>query len=244
MPSPKHKCASPECDQLITKCATHCKKHRVVTPEHQAKICESLRGRKLSHETRQKISVARTGEGTTERTCEHCGKQFSTTKPSSKIRFCSRSCGYAQRKGDNAQNWIDDMPHYTCRVCGKEVRSHSKNVIRHTCSFTCKAIWQLTHQKNKSTNIERVTESALIDRGWKYISQFAMCNIAVVDFFLPEANTAIFCDGDYWHSLPGKPEHDAKQTSILESNGYKVFRFLGSQILSDINSCLNQIKHP
>lgn len=244
MPSPKHLCAQNGCLTLVTKDAKHCQKHRIVTPEHQARINASLRGRTLSDETKAKISKSRIKGGTIDRTCQHCQKPFKVVKPSSKVRFCSRSCGYAQRQGDNASNWVDDMPQSTCRVCGNEIRSHSKTIVRHTCSYTCKAIWQLTHQKNKGTNIERATEAELIKRKWEYQSQVALCNIAVVDFFLPNINTVIFCDGDYWHSLPGKAEHDAYQTATLQSNGYAVFRFLGSQILSDIESCLNQIKHP
>lgn len=244
MPSPKHLCAHNGCATLVTKNATHCQKHRIVTPEHQARINASLRGRTLSDATRAKISQAHTKGGTTDRICSHCQEPFKTKKPSSKVRFCSRSCGYAQRRGDKAPNWSADMPHFSCRVCGKEQRQVSKVSVRYTCSLTCKAIWQLTHQKNKGTNIERATEAELIKRKWEYQSQVALCNIAVVDFFLPAINAAIFCDGDYWHSLPGKAEHDAYQSATLRANGYVVFRFLGSEILSDIESCLNQIKHP
>jgi len=244
MPSPKHLCAQNGCLTLVTKDALHCGKHRIVTPEHQAKINASLRGRTLSDETKKKISSSRIKGGTTDRLCQHCQKPFKTEKPSSKVRFCSRSCGYAQRQGDKAKGWIDDMPHFSCRVCGKEMRTSCKTVIRYTCSLTCSAIWKLIHQKNKGTNIERVTEAELIKRKWDYQSQVALCNITVADFFLPDINTAIFCDGDYWHSLPGKAEHDAHRTATLQSNGYTVFRFLGSQILTDIESCLNQIKHP
>lgn len=135
------------------------------------------------------------------------------------------------------------MPHYTCRVCGKEIRSHARKAVRMTCSYTCKAIWQLTHQTNKGTNIERITQAAISARGWEYQEQAPLCNATVADFLLPQTNTVIFCDGDYWHSLPGKAEHDAKCTAILEASGYTVYRFLGSAILADIDACLDQVKH-
>jgi len=241
MASPKHPCAHPACGKMVNKKAVHCQKHRIFTPEHLAKIKASVKGRKPSDETRLKISIARRGDGEINRICKHCGKQFTTDKPSSKVRFCSKRCGYDQRAGSNAKNYLHAMPIYSCRVCGQSFRSPAKNVVRYTCSYTCKNIWQLTHQKNKATNIEMITEKALIERGWEYNTQVALCNIAVVDFFIPENKIVIFCDGDYWHSLPEKIDKDKKQTQILKENGYHVYRFLGSEILSDINSCLNKI---
>lgn len=243
MPSPKHPCAQPGCTTLINKKAVHCLKHHVKTPEHIRKIRESNMDKTISLETRAKISKAHSGPGEINRFCLHCGKPFTAVKPSSKVRFCSRRCGYDQRMGINASNWLTDMPHFTCRVCGKDIRSHARNVPRMTCSYTCKNIWQLTHQPNNGTNIERITQAALVARGWNFQTQAPLCNVTVADFLLPQSKTIIFCDGDYWHSLPGKAEHDARCTAILETNGYTVYRFLGSAILASVDSCLDQITH-
>jgi very-short-patch-repair endonuclease len=231
---------------MVNKKALHCRRHAIKTPEHIAKIAAVNRGRKRTPEQRQRLSAAKRGAGSLDRTCEYCGQQFTVQKPSAKQRFCSKACGYANRKGSNATNWLEDMPHMTCRVCGKNFRLPSKTIKgkRYTCSYTCKNVWQKTHQKNKATNIEQVTEKALKERGWCYESQVGLCNIVVVDFYLPNSKIAIFCDGDYWHSLPGKAKRDQRQTEILNQSGYTVYRFLGSEILADIDRCLAQIKHP
>lgn len=246
MPSPKHPCAYPSCATLVArKEAMHCRKHAVKTPEHVAKIAARLRGRTISAETRERLSRARIerfGNGPKERACEKCGEPF-TCKPSSKRRFCSRTCGYANRQGESAPNWRDDMPTIECRVCGKPFRLSARTTRekRFACSHTCKNIWQLTHQPNKATNIERIMESALQARGMTYGTQVPLCAVTVADFYLPDSRTAIFCDGDYWHSLPEHIDRDGRQTATLEAAGYTVHRFLGSAILADVDACLTAV---
>lgn len=243
MASPKHPCAHQDCEKMVNKKAIHCQKHRIITDEHKLNISAATRGRKFSDETKVKMSIARRGSGETNRICKHCGKPFITKKPSSKVRFCSKRCGYDNRIGPNATNYIHTMPVTSCRVCGKNFRLRARTIVRYECSYTCKNIWQLTHQKNKATNIEVITENALIKRGWLYKTQVALCNITIADFFIPDNNIVIFCDGDYWHSLPGKAEKDKIKTDVLEKNGYNVYRFLGSEIISNIDSCLDRITH-
>ena len=41
-------------------------------------------------------------------------------------------------------------------------------------------------------------------------------NTCVVDFYLPENDIVIECDGKYWHSLPGRLERDSLKTEIMQ----------------------------
>lgn len=243
MPGKKHPCGHPNCATMITKGAAYCIKHRVFTPEHRANISKAVKGKYVPPEVGRKISAAMSGDGLLIRECGYCHKLFEVDKPSRKQRFCSSACGYANRKGERAFNWQSDMPRLVCRVCGNDFRVTSRTTVnnRYTCSYTCKNVWQKTRQKNKATNIEIKTEQAIQNRGWVYESQVGLCNVTVADFYLPDVGVAIFCDGDYWHSLPGKAERDQRQTKILQSAGYVVHRFLGSEIMYDIDECLDRI---
>jgi endogenous inhibitor of DNA gyrase (YacG/DUF329 family) len=176
---------------VARKEAVHCRNHVTHTPEWIEKIASKNRGRTLSLDVRRKISSARTGKGDIIRTCPLCNKTFSVLKPSSKVRFCSRQCGYIQRRGDKAPVWRKDMPIVSCRVCGKSVRSPAITVKRYTCSYTCKAIWQLTHQKNTGTDIEVLMEKALKFFGYQYKPQYNLCNVTVADFYLSSAMVII-----------------------------------------------------
>lgn len=252
MPSPKHPCAEPNCSALVArKEAAYCRRHAALhrSPEHIAKITARNRGRKQTIEARRHVSEARIrrfGYDTSPRACGYCGKTFTPSKPSSTVRFCSPACGYANRSGERAPGWRADMPLTECRVCGKMFRLPAASLIdkRFTCSYQCKNIWQKTHQARRATNIERAMAAALASRGMTYQEQVGLCNVATVDFYLPATRTVVFCDGDYWHSLPDHVERDQRQTVILEAAGYRVFRFLGSEILADVAACVSRLESP
>jgi hypothetical protein len=92
--------------------------------------------------------------------CEFCGKDFQI-KPATSGRFCSRSCGYANRTepemrkracaycenmfkpirssqqfcSQNCYRQTIRKPQSTCKICGKEIAGHHRNQI--TCSKKC-----------------------------------------------------------------------------------------------------------
>ena len=94
---------------------------------------------------------------------------------------------------------------------------------------------------HKETSIERKVEDELQQRNINYQKQFPLCKISIVDFYLPESKTVIYCDGDYWHNLPGCKEKDERQTKVLTSNGYKVFRFWEHEINKSVSECLDRV---
>lgn len=63
---------------------------------------------------------------------------------------------------------------------------------------------------------------------WEDEKQFGRYN---VDIFLPDYNIAVEVDGDYWHSLKGVPEKDARRDkTLLEKYGITTLRFKESEI--------------
>ncbi len=58
-----------------------------------------------------------------------------------------------------------------------------------------------------------------------------------VDFYLPDYNLAIECDGVYWHH--GKEEHDKKRdASLTEKHYIRVLRFTAEQINGNIRDLI------
>lgn len=245
----KHKCAHQGCNKMVAIRATHCRNHVPHTREWIEKQAATQRGKKFSLETRQKIAKARSVEYIP-KVCQWCGKEFSV-KPSYAAqgknygKYCSRKCAYASRSGQNSKFWTGGQQEYTCTQCGKIFLRHpcfvkSENVF---CSYSCNSIHKKARQKVKKTGIELSMAKALNDANFDYQEQITLCNTTIADFFLPEFNLAIFCDGDYWHNYPyGKPR-DKTQTQTLIDNGYKVLRFWGSDIKSNINQCIQQIRY-
>lgn len=98
------------------------------------------------------------------------------------------------------------------------------------------------NRKFKDTSIELKVEAELKRRGVNYQKQVPLCNIAIVDFYLPEYRITIQCDGDYWHNLPERKIKDEEQNKVLLFNGFNVFRFWEYEIDRDVKSCVDKLK--
>ena len=84
------------------------------------------------------------------------------------------------------------------------------------------------------TDIEIILENVLISAGINYSKQINIKNISVADFII--GKVLVFADGDYWHNLPGRAQKDLEQTEKLNSIGYTVLRFKGSDILNNLEN--------
>ena len=94
---------------------------------------------------------------------------------------------------------------------------------------------------NKETTPERLMREELIKRKIKFIPQYPY-EKGIADFYIPQYNAIIECDGNYWHNYPIGTQKDLKQTIFLVSKGYQVYRFWESNIKEDIEKCIEQIK--
>ena len=103
--------------------------------------------------------------------------------------------------------------------------------------------WVVAHPNKvfKNTKIELKVEEELKDRKIYYEKQVSLCDITIADFYLPKDNIVIYCDGDYWHNLPGYKERDERQNKILRENGFKVYRFWEHDINKSPEGCINTI---
>ena len=81
------------------------------------------------------------------------------------------------------------------------------------------------------------------------------------DFVLPRFKIAVFCDGDFWHTKESGSKkvknnsdfwnakidrniaRDVEVREILEGLGWKVLRFLGSDIQKNIEDCIRRLNH-
>jgi len=92
------------------------------------------------------------------------------------------------------------------------------------------------------TPIERKMYFALKRAGYDPYPQYSVCGYRL-DFAVFENGIKldIECDGKEYHSEPWQKAHDRKRTRILNRNGWKVIRFTGSQIYSDVNKCVTRV---
>jgi YHS domain-containing protein len=107
-------------------------------------------------------------------------------------------------KGANNPRWRGGRRKVSCIICGKEytVPPHVYDKIqagdrKPCCSNDCARIYALTQVKTERTSIEIKMAEELTRRGIEYIEQYNLGNKFALDFFLPEYNIVIECDGYY-----------------------------------------------
>jgi len=180
--------------------------------------------------------------------CNDCGKKLKSRK----AKLC-KSCsnGYHLRgkiSPNRGKKYIVNMT--------SEQRKHRSDISRgRKMSLEARAKIRKWHLENpntkfKDTGIELKTEKYLIDNKINYQKQVPLCGIARVDFYLPEYRIVIQCDGCFWHNCPiHYPSHhieqkikDNKKDSILQFNGYKVYRFWEHEINQSIEECFKRIE--
>lgn len=101
------------------------------------------------------------------------------------------------------------------------------------------ALWRVNHKddlrrgafttlkilsKRKKTKPEKELIILLKKAGVRHVSQYLINNRFLVDEYLPEYNTVIEVDGNYWHSLPKIVNKDKAENAYLKKCGYRVIR--------------------
>ncbi len=100
----------------------------------------------------------------------------------------------------------------------------------------------------RRTGIEIKINKALLESGFTFQEQVPLEEITIVDFYLPKYKIVIYCDGNYWHKGEWARKHnvirkDNWQTKVLESRGYKVFRFSETEINNLPEKCVDLVRY-
>lgn len=90
---------------------------------------------------------------------------------------------------------------------------------------------RIKSQNSFDTDIELKLQELLNVLNVAYRKQERIADITVADFYLPYHDLYIFCDGDYWHSMPHVQAKDARQNRLMLDRGIKFMRFRGKEIL-------------
>jgi len=75
-----------------------------------------------------------------------------------------------------------------------------------------------------NTSIERKVKSQLSKNNIRFIQQWPIDNKFICDFFVPDLNLIIECDGDYWHNKPNVEIRDNNKNETIYKQGYNLIR--------------------
>lgn len=143
--------------------------------------------------------------------CKQCGKIFDV--PKSVFRknpsFCSKACSDTSKRD------------YVSRICKKCKTKFEipRSIINRSKGYFCS--WNCYHTYDGETSIERLVRLKLQKLKEPFKQEMKIGRYHA-DFYLPNRNLIIECDGEYWHR--NKIEHDQRRDEILKNLGYKILR--------------------
>lgn len=137
-------------------------------------------------------------------------------------KYKSKRCLlHKRREGSDIHNYVERIEHH-CVECNKITLVKPSQAAKVCCSVSCSNRRRNRTNNKSGTDIEQKVEKYLVDRNCIFEKQVNIQNIAVVDFLV--GTTVIQVDGEYWHRMPGRPEHDAKQDVKMSELGYTIIR--------------------
>lgn len=151
-----------------------------------------------------------------------------------RISHCATRCRKCGVSGERSSFYIDgrSLIKKYCVDCGKEI---CRIITVKRCK-SCETINRMLNHTIKinfsDTDIELKFKKELQKRNIKFVHPHRVKN-HISDFYIPELNLIIECDGEYWHSKEKDREKDRKHNSMMRSNGYYVKRLKGDSILKD-----------
>jgi very-short-patch-repair endonuclease len=167
-----------------------------------------------------------------DKTCPRCGKVFEVKRGQADTAvYCSISCASIGRiTGSKAPWWKGGVKPTICKTCGKEFVEKYRNKAKY-CSQSC-------YRRGRPTSIEQAIQNALSVKGVYFVPEYRIGKYGI-DIFIPSANLAVECDGDYWHK--NTKERDEKKDAELTRQGIRVLRFSETEINKNLAHCVNTI---
>jgi endogenous inhibitor of DNA gyrase (YacG/DUF329 family) len=185
-------------------------------------------------------------------TCKQCGKDFEVEKGRANQGrdFCSQECSQKYRVGPNMHNYKGNYISCICLWCGSEFKKPESGVKRERgkgkfCSARCRSRYTVCKQGGMVSSIELAVKDELEKCGEVYYHQYRIDKF-LVDFYLPQRNLVIECDGNYWHSLEKNAKNDLKKNAYMATSGIALARLKESDIRADCKCliCLTLKQHP
>lgn len=161
----------------------------------QQRLNLNQKGRKFTEEHKRKISKALKGKIRSEEHCKHIGI--------AKMGIPNPKCGRNMQGKNNP-------------MFGKK---HTKRAIEKIRVARCNQVFPLAR-----TSIELIVEEQINKYEILYHDQWNLGNKFSCDFYCPDMNLIIECDGDYWHSLESTKKRDKAKNAYAKACGISILR--------------------
>lgn len=191
------------------------------SPETRLKISQSMSGRKLSDAHKEKIGRIHSGKVVSEESRKknadaHRGRRH-TEETKERLRAIFRGRFFSDEHRSKISASLKG------RIIGPEWRANISRGYRPSL-------------KRRDTGIERKVKSLLLSWGVCFEQQKKIDGAyGVMDFYLPNINGVVECDGTYWHSRPQDIRADERKNKSLADLGIPILRLPEDKINNDWN---------
>ena len=208
------------------------RKSRSDNPEYIEKLRKSSTGRAKSEETKQKIAEKARLRW---QNPEFKAKMVVINQEAAKNRDMSGA-----KKGMFGRKHTEETRRKQSEIRKQFCEENPEIMVRLSAAFKEKLkdpdfterMMEHLQDIQSPTAIEIAVGKALDVLGAAYESQ-KVIGRCIVDYYLPEHNMVIECDGHYWHSLPKNKARDDRRDAWLRSQGYTVVRLTEEAIRQD-----------
>jgi len=87
---------------------------------------------------------------------------------------------------------------------------------------------------------EKIMRIELERRNLDFVQEHSVRSGFVIDFAFPDKMLGIECDGERYHKIGNR--RDTFRDWMLKRAGWKIMRFRGKEIESNIKNCVNKIE--
>jgi len=180
------------------------KKGIKLTDEHKRKIGDANRGRKFTKEQRMNMSLAHIGN------TSHLGHKHSEE---SRKKMSEAARGNTSHLGmkcsDESRKRMSEAA--KAAWARKDKKQRKEDVLR---------FMNAPLSKTSGTSIEVKVENQFLKYGIRFFNQKPINGgRCIIDFYLPEYQLVVECNGTYWHNKPERKERDRKLEEYVFSKG-------------------------
>jgi very-short-patch-repair endonuclease len=207
--------------------------NRWKNPEFREKQIKSRKGKKMSEETKRKIA-----EKAKERweNPDFRDKMKPVVKENG-----SKSTGPGQLNPMYGRNHTEETKNKISKLAKERIKKRPELIENLSKAFKEKMKdpefkhKMMEHLNNiqSPTSIELAVAKVFDNMGINYESQ-KIIGPCIADFYLPDINLVVECDGDYWHNLPKTIKKDKWRDNWLRKNGYEIVRIPEHEIKQDV----------
>ncbi len=204
------------------------------------------KGLTWSQEARNKISKTLTGRKRGPFTEEH-RKNMSLSRIGMKLSIEHRKHISQATSGSNHPLYGKEMPVSTRLKISKALTGNPKNIGTHLywSKFTkeerIKKLQNFINSPRRiiSSSIENIIDECLSFLGIRHERQYKYRGF-IIDFYLPDRNQFIECNGEYWHRLPERIRRDKIVAIRCKQDGIKLTTLWENEINRNAKEAVNK----